>query len=107
MYGWNCDEADSQWEPVPVATGNLIQFLDRGQENGFFEYGDCDLWITTKNRDDINIAKAEFRLCHEADIHFVSADKDFVAVAKASWLAKGWTVYQGTGEPGCEWTIFP
>jgi hypothetical protein len=107
MYGWNCDNADSQYEPTPMATESLQRFVERGVEAGYFQYGGCDLWIASQALAGENIPKAQFCLCHEADIHFASPEGDFVDTVKANWLAKGWTVYQGTGEPGCEWKKSP
>ncbi|HVO96470.1 MAG TPA: hypothetical protein VMT15_00295 [Bryobacteraceae bacterium] len=99
VYGFGCEESDCQWKAVSVATGDLATYLDRAERTGFFKYGNADVWI--------GAGAARFRLCHEADIHFASPHHESVETFKSQWLANGWTVYQGTGEPGCEWTKFP
>jgi hypothetical protein len=105
-YGFGCEDADSQYEPVPVATEDLLNVIDRAEEAGFFEYGRSDLWIASQARNG-DVAKTELCLCHESDVHFASPDLAFVERIKARWLTRGWTVHQGTGEAGCAWTSFP
>ena len=95
LYGWGCEESDIQYEAIPVATSDIEEYLERGRQAGFFNYGDADVLITADN--------SEFCLCHEADVHFKSEDRDLVEAVKAQWLSAGWTVHQ-QAEPGPEWT---
>src|ERR1035437_10463973 len=86
MYGVGCGSTAAEWLPAKVALEELAKFIARSEREGLFRPGRSDLWIMTQERDVDNNPKVQFRLCHEADIHVVSADVEFLDMVKSHWL---------------------
>ena len=107
MHGVGCGSTGAEWLTAKVALENLDELIAQSESEGLFRPSRSDLWIMTQEHDIDNNPKIQFRLCHEADIHVVSADAELLDVVKAHWLENGWRGYQGTGGKGCEWTAFP
>src|SRR5450631_3799402 len=70
MYGCCLAPIDLAWKPMHIAISDVPSFIARSEVDGLFEFAQSDLWI--KGGD------VEFLLCHEADIHVISADTKFI-----------------------------
>jgi hypothetical protein len=90
MYGWACNiPIDRQWQMHPVAIEAIAAKVEESLEAGIFSWGEADLYLYDGEE------RFHFLLCHEGDVHFTSADDGLVALVRAAWEARGYTVYAG------------
>ena len=85
---------DQLWRPTEIGTLELDVFVRHSEQEGIFKFGRCDLHIEDQHK------KLEFRLCHESDIHFESAERPLVDQVIALWQSKGFTLYVSPGPKG-------
>jgi hypothetical protein len=89
VYGWGCNlPPDRQWEATEIAPGELEQFADRSEQAGIVQLGKSDLIIQDPDK------TAILKLCHESDMHFVSADPAVLDQVIAWWRGKGFSLSQ-------------
>jgi hypothetical protein len=95
-YGWACElDIDELYRDHRIDSHRLLDFVDESTRRGVFTLGQSDLHIQGA---DIGFS---FRLCHESDVHFESADLALVTRVVSAWKAAGVSVreLESTGPP--------
>lgn len=84
-YGWGSRvDPDKMWTGIDVKTTDLSNFVQRSINEGMYSPGKADLIIADKGR------SAQFRLCHESDIHLESDNQLLLDQIGKHWVAKGY-----------------
>lgn len=81
-YGWAVNlPMDNLWKPMRIQTSELSRFLKASAKDGIFLPRESDVHI-----EDV-AGTFQFRLCHEADVHFEADDWQLIPDVLASWRA--------------------
>ena len=83
---------------IPVALGNLAEFIDESIQNHIYQYGSVDLFISDRDH------TVMFQFCHEGDIHCRSKDNSIIQEIKDRWIASGFSGDQEVGGQFVPWT---
>lgn len=73
-----------EWSTRRVASGEIEAAVARDVAAGRFPLGDADLYLADP------AGRFEFRLCHERDVHFASADAGLMALVERRWRELGY-----------------
>lgn len=86
-YGWGCNlPTDQLWQTMQMDLSHLQDFIEKSRKDRIFELGASDLHVS-----DIEGCWS-FKLCHEADLHFVSSDRHLLEHVAMLWNRRGFTV---------------
>jgi hypothetical protein len=81
-FGFGCSVDDRlQTQDIPVATDDLIGFIEDQERAGAYSLGDDNLTIRSGARG------LRLLLCHEHDIHFSSSDPRVVRRVRSRWAS--------------------
>jgi hypothetical protein len=93
MYGWACNlPIDELWKPRAIQLSALSDFIHNSERDGVFVVGESDLFIFDDQE------TTYFQLCHERDMHFVTADQRRLESVIESWKRSGLTLSRADGQ---------
>ena len=88
-YGWGCDlDMDDLYQEVPLPLSDLREWIVQAAVSGVFTLGEGTLHIRSQDKE------VEFELCHEADIHVTTENKEMAQEVACGWTARGITFYE-------------
>jgi hypothetical protein len=81
-FGFGCSvEGLVQFEDLPVATDELVGFIEDSESRGVYKLGEDDLSIRS------GVRGLYFLLCHEHDVHFTSKDDHLLRRVRNRWAS--------------------
>jgi hypothetical protein len=93
-FGLGCSvEGLVQHEDVPVASDELVGFIEDSESRGVFRLGEDNLAIRS------GVRGLFFLLCHEHDVHFATKDDRLLHRVRNRWASvyRGSYAFQGEG----------
>ena len=88
-YGWGCDlDMNDLYQEVPLLLSHLREWIEQSTASGIFALGEGTLHIHSQDKE------IEFELCHEADIHVTTENKELAQEVACGWTARGIAFYE-------------
>ncbi len=86
-YGYACNlPIDELWQTMQMDLPHLQDFINKSREDRIFELGVSDLHVNDLE------GRWSIKLCHESDLHFVSANRQLLEDVATMWDRNGFTV---------------
>lgn len=82
--GWGSSVNTGElWNESEISTNDLDKFVQASVKAGVFNPGMSDLFIMNRDR------TAQFKLCHESDIHLATEDQELCDRVARLWIENG------------------
>ncbi len=91
IYGFSCD-VEETYQSISVSVSALPTFISQGWDEGIWQLGKDDFYITTL------APSVQYLLCHESDVHITTAVPQVLHYFTSRWIDKCYKPYRRINE---------